>query len=74
MRNPGEMPELFLRPDVVERRLDQLCSRLDLDRPRATAWTFAQAVLSAIWEVEDGALVAPLHTHIALARVVRRLL
>ncbi|MDQ2741170.1 MAG: aminoglycoside phosphotransferase family protein [Chloroflexota bacterium] len=35
------------------RRLDRLAAELDLDRERLRAWAFSQAVLSAIWSLED---------------------
>ena len=54
MRNPVECLELFLTCSVIERRLEQLAARLNLSYERALRWSFAQAVLSAIWSVEDG--------------------
>jgi streptomycin 6-kinase len=54
LRNPFEQPELFLSRPVVERRLKQFVTILNLDYERTVAWGFAQAVLSAIWQVEDG--------------------
>ncbi len=39
---------------VLARRLDVLTEMLGLDRERLRAWGFAQAVLSAVWFVEDG--------------------
>jgi streptomycin 6-kinase len=54
MRNPVDMPDVFANAEVITRRLDRFCSDLRLDRRRARAWSFAQAVLSAIWGVEDG--------------------
>lgn len=37
----------------MARRLDLLAGALDLDRERLRAWGLAQAVLSAIWSIED---------------------
>lgn len=54
LRNPSERPDLFVEPATIERRLRQFTSALGLNYPRALAWGFAQAVLSAIWLVEDG--------------------
>lgn len=54
MRNPVELPELFMNPRTIAQRLDRFCSALQLDTRRVLAWSFAQAVLSAIWSVEDG--------------------
>ena len=54
LRNPYEKPELFASPETVERRLRCFEAKLKLNYDRALAWGFAQAVLSAIWSVEDG--------------------
>ena len=54
LRNPYERPELVASPDVIERRLAIFYAALGIDVDRARAWAFAQAVLSAIWSVEDG--------------------
>ena len=54
LRNPFDRPELFATLDIVERRLDQFGLVLGVDVGRARGWCFAQAVLSAIWSVEEG--------------------
>jgi streptomycin 6-kinase len=54
LRNPYEKPELFASPETVEKRLRCFEAKLKLNSDRALAWGFAQAVLSAIWSVEDG--------------------
>lgn len=54
LRNPFERPELFLSRSTIERRIEQLTAKLKLNRERVLAWAFAQAVLSAIWGIEDG--------------------
>jgi streptomycin 6-kinase len=74
LRNPYEKPELFARPSTVERRLERLASKLSLDFRRALAWGFAQAVLSAIWGVEDGCAVDAQNPGIALAETIRPML
>ena len=38
---------------ILARRADQLAAELGYDRQRVRGWAFAQAVLSAVWEVED---------------------
>ncbi|MFL5617982.1 MAG: aminoglycoside phosphotransferase family protein [Gemmatimonadaceae bacterium] len=58
LRNPVERPGTFLDPDVIERRVAQLASTLNVDRDRVIGWAFAQAVLSSIWSWEDGERVA----------------
>ena len=74
LRNPTENPDLFASPVIVERRLDQLARRLDLDRSRALSWAFAQAVLSAIWSVEDGYVVDASNPSLRLAQAIRPML
>lgn len=71
LRNPVERPELFLSPSTIERRLRQFEERLNLNYERMLAWTFAQAVLSAIWSVEDGFEVDATHAALKLANLIR---
>ena len=59
LRNPGEPPYIFTDPATIEKRLNLLSSRLSLDVQRITRWSFAQAVLSLIWGVEDGYTIVP---------------
>jgi streptomycin 6-kinase len=54
LRNPYEKPEVFATAETVQRRVKLYGTKLKLDTDRALRWTFAQAVLSAIWSVEDG--------------------
>jgi streptomycin 6-kinase len=54
LRNPIDRPDLFARLDVVERRLEHFGLVLGVDTSRARGWCFAQAVLAAIWSLEDG--------------------
>jgi streptomycin 6-kinase len=54
LRNPIDRPDLFAKLDVVERRLDQFGLALGIDVSRARGWCFSQAVLAAIWSLEDG--------------------
>lgn len=54
MRNP--FPYLLSLPSpgrVLENRLTQFADELGFDRERIRAWSFAHAVLSAAWSVED---------------------
>jgi streptomycin 6-kinase len=74
LRNPLAQPELFLLPATIERRLGQFTSRLNLNYERTLAWGFAQAVLSAIWEVEDGFTVDATNPALRLAAVMRPML
>lgn len=71
LRNPTELPELFTDRGTIERRIDRFASELGLDRRRIVAWAFAQAVLSAVWDIEDGGASGPEPPVILLARVLR---
>lgn len=54
LRNPTEDPARFADSDIVGRRAALICERLGFDRRRVLGWAFAQAVLSAVWSIEDG--------------------
>ena len=54
LRNPWGDATRCATPAAVERRTRLMAERLGLDRRRVVAWAFAQAVLSAVWSVEDG--------------------
>lgn len=73
LRNPVEQPELFTNRKTIERRFEILSHHLNLDYSRALRWSFAQAVLSAIWDIEDGKRVAD-HPAILLAHALRPML
>jgi streptomycin 6-kinase len=54
IRNP--LPRLLALPDVtatLARRFDILAESLGFDRQRMIAWSYAQAILSAWWHIED---------------------
>jgi streptomycin 6-kinase len=54
LRNRVE--EMLESPDpraAAARRIDQISEELGFDRERVRAWCFCQAVLSALWSVED---------------------
>lgn len=53
LRNPVELPELYNSPETVRRRLKILTDLLGFDYDRALNWSFAQSVLSDIWNIED---------------------
>ena len=74
LRNPGEQPDLFCSREVIERRLRTLTDSLQLDYRRTLQWSFAQAVLSAIWGVEDGYAVESTHPALRLAQTIERML
>src|SRR5204863_7654883 len=74
LRNPVERPEFFLASATIERRLKQFSNKLNLDFERMLAWSFAQAVLSAIWEIEDGFAVDETNCSLRLAKAIRPML
>ena len=67
LRNQYERPELFTVPSTIQKRLELFACKLNLDAGRILAWSFAQAVLSAIWSIEDGFPVGPRNPWLALA-------
>ena len=71
LRNPTERPQLFTDRATIGRRVDQLSADLHLDRQRIIAWAYAQAVLSAIWDIEDGWTSGAAAPAVVLARVLR---
>jgi streptomycin 6-kinase len=73
IRNPVELPDFYISRAIVERRLKQLTDALRLDYDRALRWSFAQAVLSAIWGLEDGLTVTSDHPSLRLAEVIRHM-
>ena len=74
LRNPCERPEVFASSEAVERRIVRYEAELKLDPERALAWGFAQAVLSAIWGVEDGFAVGAKDPSLMLANAIRPML
>ena len=70
LRNPCEKPELYASSEAVERRLKCFEAILKLDSDRMLAWGFAQAVLSAIWSVEDGFVVDTGNPSLKLANAI----
>jgi streptomycin 6-kinase len=72
LRNPHWVPELFT-PTALERRAGRIASGLGLDVHRVLLWAFAQAVLSAIWSVEDGEALAADAPILDLARAAQAL-
>jgi streptomycin 6-kinase len=49
-------PDILSIPDpksLMARRIDQLSAELGFDRERIYSWAFSQAVLSAVWGIED---------------------
>ncbi|HJU64383.1 MAG TPA: aminoglycoside phosphotransferase family protein [Gemmatimonadaceae bacterium] len=74
LRNPVEHPALLTDRATIERRASIFASTLGIDPWRVLAWALAQAVLSAIWDIEDGLPVADSHPSLLLARAIRPML
>ena len=74
LRNPQEMPELFASPTIIDGRIRILAGRLNLDSDRMRAWSFAQAVLSAVWGIEDGYTVDATDPSLLLAHALEPML
>ena len=74
LRNPIEQPDLFASRVNIEKRISGFTERLGLDHERVLAWAFAQAVLSAIWDVEDGFPVDAMNPALRLAGVLQPML
>ncbi len=53
LRNPAKLLGQPRPAEVLVRRADQLAQEFDFDRERVRAWGLAQAVLAAIWSLED---------------------
>ena len=74
LRNPIERPDVFAAPAVIERRVNHFATMLDLDVDRVLRWAFAQAVLSAIWDIEDGSIEPATPVSVRLAEAIRSML
>jgi streptomycin 6-kinase len=74
LRNPYEKPELFASAKAVHRRLNHYERKLRIEYSRALEWGFAQAVLSAIWTVEDGLELDGRDPSLMLANAIRPML
>ena len=72
LRNPCERPEIITSPVVIRQRVERYAAVLRLDNRRILGWAFAQAVLAAIWELEDDRRLAGVGW-IALAESLRGL-
>ncbi len=74
LRNPMEREDLFLSQDLIDGRARVLSRALNLDYDRILQWAYAQAVLSAIWGIEDGVAVAGDDAMLKLAGVIEAML
>ena len=53
-RNPREAADYTCSPAAIGRRLRVFAAELPVDPARVLGWAYSQAVLSAIWMVQDG--------------------
>jgi streptomycin 6-kinase len=53
LRNPPNDPRCFTNRHVIEKRIAAYALCLNAPHERIVGWAYAQAVLSAIWSVED---------------------
>jgi streptomycin 6-kinase len=73
-RNPYGQPELFTAPAIIRRRAERFTRELSLDVGRVLGWVFAQAVLAAVWAIEDGGVVQRDSAWLTLAQVTHQML
>jgi streptomycin 6-kinase len=71
LRNPYEQLDAFANVAAIERRVERFRQRLGVDVERTLQWSFAQAVLAALWAVEDGVRIGPECGWIALANAIQ---
>jgi streptomycin 6-kinase len=74
LRNPTTTLHALLSPADVERRIRRFADRLDIDAQRTLHWGFAQAVLSLLWSLEDGDVVADSDPVLLLATSIEAML
>lgn len=74
LRNPVELPDVFANPVTIKRRLDILTTTLQLDYSRALRWSYAQSILSSIWDIEDHGSLTPDNPSLLLARTLKQIL
>lgn len=71
LRNPWNRPSLVTDPERIRHRVRLLADALDLDASRLLGWTFAQAVLAAVWMIEDDGHLDRDWGCVALAEILR---
>jgi streptomycin 6-kinase len=74
LRNPAGLSEVYADPVVMRRRVWAMSARLDAEPARILRWCFAQAVLSAVWLIEDGFPDTDIAPALEVAKVSRALL
>jgi streptomycin 6-kinase len=74
LRNPCEHSWFYAEPATIRKRVAHFAAVLGLDTRRMLAWAFAQAILAAIWELEDEGVLQAGRGWIALAHAIRPML
>ena len=74
LRNPIELPDVLANPVTINRRLETLTTTLRLDYSRALRWSYAQSILSAIWDIEDKYQLTPNNPSLLLAATLKQIL
>lgn len=74
LRNPWGVAEMYSSTASAERRIDVFSRVLPVDSARVAEWSYAQAVLSAIWTLEDEGTVRADHAGLQHAAAIRPLL
>jgi streptomycin 6-kinase len=74
LRNPVEQPEIFANAATINRRLEILTTLLPLNYSRTLNWSYAQAILSAIWTIEDDSRIESNNPSLTLAETLRLML
>lgn len=74
LRNPVELPQFYPDTPVLKNRVEILCRMLGLPEERVLGWCFSQAILSAVWSIEDMGSEADISATLRLAETSRQLL
>jgi streptomycin 6-kinase len=74
LRNPVELPHVLSDPVIIGRRLETLTALLNLDESRALRWSYCQAILSAIWSIEDNQPIRPDNAGLLLAHSLKQMM
>jgi streptomycin 6-kinase len=70
LRNPVERPDVFAVPATIEQRVSHFSRTFAIDAERILRWAFAQAVLAALWELEDNGVLTAGHGWLSLAKAI----
>ena len=73
LRNPLDVT-LCADTKIIQRRIELMADTLHLNAQRITQWCFSQAVLAAIWGVEDGAPACDIDRFVGVAKATLPLL